>query len=557
MRNLAVSLILLSSFAVAQTTVMPEKQWGETVTGLMRKGDIPGLSIAVIRDGKIDWEGEFGQKNAVNDGVADGPVLRDTLFSAASLSKPVFAYIVLRLVDRGVIDLDKPLYTYGFAYDRIDKDSRSKLITARRVLDHTTGLPNWGGTPLEFLFTPGEKFNYSGEGYVYLQGVVEHVTGKSLEELAQQEIFVPLKMEHSTFRWRPILANQLAIGKLETDQPITWDSPSENPASSLLTTAHDYAKFLVALMNGVGLKQATFQQMWSPQVAVPQMGPGISFGLGWGIEQVGASKYIYHGGNNVAFKGAAFACPEKREGLVYLTNSEGGMTIESALVKAIEGGDHTGLFSETESYTSPRWVARTELIRLFTQDNLDEALRRYRELKAERPKAIDEDLTRILGRYLGNNGRLEAAIAISKENVHNYPKSARAVDSLIWAYVLSGDVSLAIQTDKLAREIDPSNKDRWDSIESWLTEYQARLEKPFALPETTLKNYAGVYDAGQVSVKDGYLIFRPSFKKVDRRLIPASADTFYIEGDLSTKLQFRTNPNGDPVEVVVSKIPCA
>jgi CubicO group peptidase (beta-lactamase class C family) len=102
------------------------------------------------------------------------------------LSKPVFVYMVLRLADRGVIDLDKPLYTCGFSYDRIDKDPSSKLITARMVLDHTTGLPNWGGTPLEFLFTPGEKFNYSGEGYVYLQRVVEHVTGKSLEELAQQ-----------------------------------------------------------------------------------------------------------------------------------------------------------------------------------------------------------------------------------------------------------------------------------------------------------------------------------------------------------------------------------
>jgi hypothetical protein len=128
------------------------------------------------------------------------------------------------------------------------------------------------------------------------------------------------------------------------------------------------------------------------------------------------------------------------------------------------------------------------------------------------------------------------------------------VDSLIWAFVLSGNVPLAIQTDKMALEVDPSNKDRWDSIESWLTEYQASLEKPFAVPETTLKNYAGVYDAGQVSVKDGYLIYRPSFKKVDRRLIPASAGIFYVEGDISTKLQFRTNPNGGPVEIVVSKI---
>jgi CubicO group peptidase (beta-lactamase class C family) len=80
MRTLVFSLTLLTSFAVAQTTVTPEKQWGEIVTALMRKGDIPGLSIAVIRDGRILWEGEFGQKNAVNDGVTDGPVLRDTYF---------------------------------------------------------------------------------------------------------------------------------------------------------------------------------------------------------------------------------------------------------------------------------------------------------------------------------------------------------------------------------------------------------------------------------------------------------------------------------------------
>src|SRR3974377_1033896 len=153
MRTLVFSLTLLTSFAVAQTTVRPEKQWGEIVTGLMGKGDIPGLSIAVIRDGRILWEGEFGQKNAVSNGVTDGPVLRDTLFSAASLSKPVFAYIVLRLVDRGVIDLDKPLYTYGFSYDRIDKDPRSKLITALMVLDHMTELTNWGGAQLEFFVT--------------------------------------------------------------------------------------------------------------------------------------------------------------------------------------------------------------------------------------------------------------------------------------------------------------------------------------------------------------------------------------------------------------------
>jgi tetratricopeptide (TPR) repeat protein len=202
-------------------------------------------------------------------------------------------------------------------------------------------------------------------------------------------------------------------------------------------------------------------------------------------------------------------------------------------------------------------VARNELIRLFTEDNLKEALRRYRELRAEQPKVIDEDLTRIVGRYLGNHGRLEAAIAVCEENVHNFPKSARAVDSLIWAYVLTGNLPLAIETDKVAREVDPSDKDRWDSIESWLNEYEACIDKPFAVSETTLDSYAGMYDAGQVSVKDGYLIFRQSLHKVDRRLIPALADTFYVEGDLSTKLQFRTESNGGSVDLIVSKIPCS
>src|SRR5205823_3170598 len=143
--------------------------WASAIEELRLHGEVPGLSIAVIRDGKIVWKHGFGQKNAhpsatgTRDGKTDGPVRDDTLFPAASLSKPVFAYLTLRLVDRGVLDLDKPLYEY-LPNQRIEQDERYKQITARMILSHTSGLPNWGGTPLRLLFAPGERWSYSSEG---------------------------------------------------------------------------------------------------------------------------------------------------------------------------------------------------------------------------------------------------------------------------------------------------------------------------------------------------------------------------------------------------------
>ena len=119
-----------------------------------------------------------------------------TIFEAASLSKPVFAYMVLRLADRGEFDLDRPLYEM-LEYPRIAHDERYKRITARIVLSHGTGLPNWGGEKLTLRFDPGTQYGYSGEGFVFLQKTVERVTGRSLDELARREVFEPLGMTRS------------------------------------------------------------------------------------------------------------------------------------------------------------------------------------------------------------------------------------------------------------------------------------------------------------------------------------------------------------------------
>jgi len=135
------------------------------------------------------------------------PVTNETVFEAASLSKPVFAYGVLKLVDQGKLDLDTPLNKYlGNNYDVVD-DPRINLITARHVLSHTSGFPNWRDNDrtknLLIHFTPGDKWSYSGEGMVYLSKVIEKITGLSLEDFMQQTVLQPLGMTSSSYIWHP------------------------------------------------------------------------------------------------------------------------------------------------------------------------------------------------------------------------------------------------------------------------------------------------------------------------------------------------------------------
>jgi CubicO group peptidase (beta-lactamase class C family) len=165
----------------------------QTIPHLMTEADIPGLSIAVIRDSKVIWTRGFGVTNSetkarVND---------NTVFEAASLTKPVFAYAVLKLVDNGKLDLDTPLVKYLPGRYDVGDDPRLDQITARRVLSHTTGFPNWrprGDKTLKMYFSPGLRFSYSGEGFVYLSKVVEQITGESQQAFIKRTVFDPLDM---------------------------------------------------------------------------------------------------------------------------------------------------------------------------------------------------------------------------------------------------------------------------------------------------------------------------------------------------------------------------
>jgi CubicO group peptidase (beta-lactamase class C family) len=165
------------------------------VPQLMKDGEVPGLAIALVRNGDVFWHRGFGVKNSKTKEAVDDT----TVFEAASLSKPVFAYAVLKLVDSGKIDLDRPLNQYLPGNYDVGDDPRLSQITARHVLSHTTGFPNWrSGKTLTIHFKPGERFSYSGEGFVYLSKVIEHVTLEQFDDFMKRTVFQPLGMTSSS-----------------------------------------------------------------------------------------------------------------------------------------------------------------------------------------------------------------------------------------------------------------------------------------------------------------------------------------------------------------------
>ena len=223
---------------------IPFEQLEELIPLRMGEKKVPGLSIAIVRDAKLLWSSGFGVAN-VETGDS---VTADTVFSAQSLSKPVFAYGALKLYEEGVIDLDTPLTEYT-SEPYLPEDPHVGEITMRHVLSHTCGFPNWRseGKPLKVLFNPGERFSYSGEGYKYLGSVIEEVTGEPLDRFMDEKVLTPLCMGGG-YTWGEEKGDLVTAhdGDGAPRGVKRWDEI--NPAASLCCSALDYARFICALM---------------------------------------------------------------------------------------------------------------------------------------------------------------------------------------------------------------------------------------------------------------------------------------------------------------------
>jgi CubicO group peptidase (beta-lactamase class C family) len=351
----------------------------ESLPRLMELAELPGLGMGVIHGDRLVWRHYAGLANA----ASKAPITPSSIFPAASMGKQVFAYAVLKLVDEHKLDLDRPLRTY------VSEDAPigefGGRVTARHILSHSSGLPNWrdeANQPLTPAFEPGTKFRYSGEGFYYLQRCVEKITGMGCEAFMQESIFRPLGMNSSTYLWRVDAGQRLVSGHRgdepfdnrafpeqlfnliqKSGVPLTqWNhdriveemakilSPphkpvpnetSPNVAFGLLTTVTDYSAFVTRITEPRGdafdLKPETRSFMMKPYSHVNS---ALAWGLGWGIEEESGARYLWQWGDNGGWKNIVIVHPESRSALVVFTNGNKGMRVVERIAKAATGRDH-------------------------------------------------------------------------------------------------------------------------------------------------------------------------------------------------------------------------
>lgn len=460
-------LFVLFAVAASMVSVAPaiaqdeHIEWAERISAAADSARVTGVSIAVIRDGNVEWSFNRGVRSAVTSPV----ITSETVFEAGALGKPVLAYIVLQLADQGKIDLDTPLVEYA-RYADLAHDPRVDLITARMVLMHATGLPNWrsSGGELSLDVDPGLIFSYSGEGFVMLQRIVEQIVFRRLDALADEMVFQPLGMTSSSYEWRPEFSENIAVGHDEFGSALDKFTPTTGTAAfTLHTTASDYARFAVALARGDGLERETVRDALSAQI---DAGDGISWGLGWGLQPTAGGPAIWQWGDNLGYKSFVWVAPGAEKGFVYLSNSNDGMLILHEVFDIVVGGEQTAVrWLDYERYNDPKFVLGRMMSDAMIDSGIQEGLDVYERARSELSPAAYVELTlNNLGYRLLRMEMIDEAIAVFELNTREYPDAYNTHDSLGEAYFNAGMLEAALRSYQRSLELNPGNQSAYEMI---------------------------------------------------------------------------------------------
>ncbi|MGH9508503.1 MAG: serine hydrolase domain-containing protein [Terriglobales bacterium] len=326
-----------------------QRELRSQIPALMGRHNVPGISLSLVRDREIVWADAFG----FSDRETKVKLHPQTVFEAASLSKPAFSYVVLRLVEQGRFQLQRPLVDY-VGRDVAPDEPRFKQITAFHVLTHTSGIEGVPAKerPPKLEFSPGERFQYSPHAFDFLQLAVEQATGEELAPVMERMLLRPLHMSVSAFDWSEAYAQTGARGyddkgkRGETINERVWRMSKEeraaflapysankfpNAAASLHSTPSDYARFLVAAMrpsaDAMHLDHGMHAEMLKPHVSVRQF-DDLFWGLGFGLQRPKSGPAsFWHWGDWGIFQHYAVAYPEEGSAFVIMTNSGNGLRV--------------------------------------------------------------------------------------------------------------------------------------------------------------------------------------------------------------------------------------
>ncbi len=355
------------------------------LTDRMKRLDVPAIGVAVIDGGKVDWADSWGTLARPKSG--DGtPANVETLFQAASLSKPVTAMTILALAQEGKLDLDRDVHTYLKTW-RLP-DPSTKPLTLRALLSHTgrvnapeqaayfdssgdfTGYPRHTPMPTTLQLLKGEApavsapvrlmaadaapcadkpdpcFSYSGGGYLVLQLVIEETTGTTFPKAVANLVFAPLKMTHSSFEVEPPYDDVARAHSAKGDVPEGgWIAVGEKAGGGLWTTPEDIGRLVADL---IAAHEGETGHVLTPEMAREMMKPVAdarpvvigSVGLGMFTTGTGDDLMFFHNGHNPGFHASFVGLPKQKKGMVVMTNTEAGPELMLEVARAIAAEYH-------------------------------------------------------------------------------------------------------------------------------------------------------------------------------------------------------------------------
>ncbi len=303
---------------------------------------IPAVSLALIKEGRIIYSNNFGVVNSQTKQA----VSEKSIFEAASITKPVFAYTICRLAEKKLIDLDEPMHNrFPFPTDQIQKYPCYKDITPRHVLTHTSGLNNWG---IELIRCPGEEYGYSGQGFEYLtkalaRSFTEEMDRKIMQHL-KEEVLIPFEMNDTFFIESDTLNARCVTGHLEGKPQAQIFPESPEMAFGMHSNAKDIAKFAIGLLNRTDLSDEMSNDFFKIHTVLDMDQKEYKseydqgYGLGIYLRDSPYGMVFGHSGSNYDFKCLFEVYDQLKMGYVIMTNSDTGDQLNNQMANfLIEG----------------------------------------------------------------------------------------------------------------------------------------------------------------------------------------------------------------------------
>jgi len=515
-------------------------------------------SVLVADQGKVIYKKGFGMANM----EWDIPNTPDTKHRLGSITKQFTAMLIMQLVADGKLDLQAPVSKYLPDYSKANGDK----ITTHQLLTHTSGTPNYTSfpnffkdmsrnpyTPTEMVrmyadsildFTPGERFSYSNSGYITLGAIIEKVTGMTYEEVLQEKIFTPLKMNNSGYDHHNTILKKRASGyekqggNLENASYIDMSSPYA--AGSLYSTVEDLFLWDQALYTEKLLPKKYMDMMYEKYI--PAFGEFYGYGWSVGHFPIGNTKdsvaIIGHGGGINGFNTLITRMPQEKSAIILLNNT--GRAPLDDITVAINGIMHGA------TYDLPKQSLANLVYNEIIDKNLKAGLSFYEKNKDSKLYSLSENEMNSMGYSLLQAGKKQEAEAVFKLNMEAFPKSSNVYDSYAEALMEQGKNELAIANYKKSIALNPANQNGIDMLKKLGVETES-LIKDATVPDAVLASYVGNYELKPGFIlsitKEGNQLKAQATGQPAFEIFPKSDTEFYVKV-ISAQITFNKSEAG-------------